>query len=286
LGGKHVAVTLADHLDLSMKTLYPEIASDYQWLLLQTLYTGSSRRSGIAQLPIDSSYRGLDIGCGFGALTIEMAAAFGCTIEGVDGDQVILDYAKILAATVPQIGSRIKWVHAVIEHLPYRPQSQDFVTARFVFQHTINPKEALQELWRVIRPHGLLYIEDIDEQLILQYPEPPPAWQHILTAFSTLQRKRGGDRAIGRKLPVWLTHAGFQVQWVNPVWQSATYRVNSDSADFQWEIRRIQDQLPELYDAGLLTSDEWNAGINALLDTNTQWAFVGNASLQILALRN
>lgn len=280
-----MAVTLADYLDLSMKALYPEVASDYQWLLLQTLYTGSSRRAGIARLPINSSSRGLDIGCGFGILTIEMAAAFGCTIEGVDNDQKILDYAKTLAAKVPQISSRIKWVHADLEHLPYLPQSQDFVSARFVFQHAINPKAALQELWRVIRPQGLLYIEDIDDQLILQYPDPPPAWQHILTAFSALQRKRGGDRTIGRKLPVWLTQSDFQVQWVNPVWQSATYRVNSDSDDFQWEIHRIQDQLPELYDAGLLTSDEWTAGIKALLETNTQWAFASNASLQILALR-
>ncbi len=283
--GAVMARTLADHLDSTIQELSLHVAERYQWLLLQTLYTGSSRRRGLAKLPIEAKSHGLDIGTGFGVMAIEMAAAFDCFVDGIDLDPAVLTYAQQISAPLAEIQPRVHWIHTDIHRLPYANHSQDFITARFVLQHISHPEELLHELFRVVRPGGFIYVEDIDDSLILQYPTPPQSWQNVMAQFARLQEIRGGDRQVGRKLPVWLAMVGFSVQWVHPEWQSSVHPPHEKGPALEWELLRVEDVLPALYGADLLSPPEWEQGRADLLRTQTNWSFEGNASLQILAFK-
>lgn len=277
--------TFADALDTLLANLLESVPRRYRWLLLQTLYTAASRRQGLGKLAIQPGSQGLDIGCGFGAMTMEIATAWACKVDGVDSDPAMLEMARTLSAPMPWLADRVHWIAGDILALPYPDHSQDFICTRFVLQHVANPIQAIQEMYRVVRPGGFVYIEDIDEGLVIQYPAPPSEWRHVLGAFSRLQETRGGDRQIGRKIPVWLTQSGFEVQSVEPQWMAQVARSEPNDLATQWEIERIALELDALYTSQLLTPDEWQRGHSAFLDQVTEVSFQANASMQIRAYR-
>lgn len=277
--------TFAEALDAQLITLLESVPRRYRWLLLQTLYTGANRRQGISKLALQPGSRGLDLGSGFGAMTMELAAAWSCRVDGVDSDPTMLEMARSVATPMTWLQDRVRWIAGDVLALPYPDQSQDFVTTRFVLQHVPDPKRALSEMHRVLRPGGLIYVEDIDEGLVLQYPAPPVAWRRVLEAFSGLQHQRGGDRQIGRKLPVWLSQAGFELNGVDPQWMAGMTRPDPNDPARTWEIERVALELEALFTAKLLTPEEWEVGLQSFQQESSDLTFQANASLQITARR-
>ncbi len=277
--------TFAEALDASLANFLDSVPIRYRWLLLQTLYTAASRRQGIAKLGIQPGSKGLDVGSGFGAMTMEIATAWSCQIDGVDHDPTMLEMARSLMGPMTWLQDKVRWIPGDILALPYPEQSQDFICTRFVLQHVPDPKRALQEMYRVLRPGGFVYIEDIDEGLVLQYPPAPPAWDRVLSAFSRLQQERGGDRQIGRKIPVWLAQTGFAVHTIEPQWMAEMTHLEHNDPAIQWEIERVALELDALYASHLLTPEEWQAGLETFRDQVATIAFQANASLQIRAHR-
>ena len=116
-------------------------------------------------------------------------------------------------------------------------------------------------------------------------PAPPPEWSLVLDAFSRLQQARGGDRQIGRKIPVWLAQSGFEVQAIEPQWMAQVTRPEPNGPAIQWEIERVALELDALYAAQLLTPEEWQKGHARFRDPIADISFQSNASLQIRAQR-
>lgn len=276
--------TFAEALDAQLINLLSSVPKRYRWLLLQTLYTGANRRQGIGKLAISPGSQGLDLGSGFGAMTMELAVAWSCRVDGVDSDPAMLEMARTVASPMTWLRDRVRWIHGNVLALPYPDQSQDFVATRFVLQHVPDPQRALSEMHRVLRPGGLVYVEDIDEGLVLQYPAPPAAWARVLDAFSRLQHRRGGDRQIGRKLPVWLTQAGFEVNAIEPQWMAGITRPDPDDPARVWEIERVALELEALLTNQLISQEEWEAGFQSFQDAS-DLTFQANASLGITARR-
>jgi len=89
----------------------------------------------------------LDVGCGFGTF-LEAAKSVGWKACGLE-----------VASAPVSIAARYHDVfHGYLSDAPYEPNSFDVVRLNNVIEHVPSPRALLQNIRRVIRPGGLLYI--------------------------------------------------------------------------------------------------------------------------------
>jgi ubiquinone/menaquinone biosynthesis C-methylase UbiE len=98
----------------------------------------------------------LDVGCGTGFLSLELALR-GHRVTGIDFAPAMLDAAQRKAA---ERGLTICFEEADAEHLPFPPQSFDLVVSRHVLWTLPHPEAAIEEWIRVLRPGGRLAVID------------------------------------------------------------------------------------------------------------------------------
>ena len=107
----------------------------------------------VLQSYIGSGDRWLDIGCGR-QIVPDFAASFAEQKEmvartkmfvGIDTDSAITEH-PLLKSPVAAVG----------QHLPFRDNSFDIVTANMVFEHLETPQVVLEEVRRVLAPSGKL----------------------------------------------------------------------------------------------------------------------------------
>ncbi len=101
-----------------------------------------------ARLP--ASGRALDVGCGPGALTEELARRFGETeVAGVDPSE---SFVAAAAARHPWADIR----HGVAEHLPFDDDTFDATLAELVVHFMTDAAAGTREMVRVTRPGGVV----------------------------------------------------------------------------------------------------------------------------------
>jgi len=101
----------------------------------------------------------LDVGCGRGGV-VWAAAQRGWDAEGCDISEAFVRHAT----EVTGVNARA----AKLEDIGYPDHSFDVVTLVEVIEHLYNPRQTLEELQRIIRPGGLLYLSTPNEESIYQ----------------------------------------------------------------------------------------------------------------------
>lgn len=118
----------------------------------------------IQRLALQGSEQILDIGCGTGTLTRDIAAALGnkalscCT--GLDAAEQMIKAAQRKASGIPNI----RFDAAVAERLPYANGSFDAAVSTFFFHHIHFElkKKVLAETARVLKPGRRFIVVDVD----------------------------------------------------------------------------------------------------------------------------
>jgi SAM-dependent methyltransferase len=98
--------------------------------------------------------RVLDVGCGDGGVPIAFAYR-GAEAAGLEPGRLNLRRARVRAA---EHGVKVHFVRGLAEQLPFPPASRDLVILDNVLEHVTDRDRALEEIRRVLVPHGLLYL--------------------------------------------------------------------------------------------------------------------------------
>ena len=101
------------------------------------------------------SFRGLDVGCGLGGLTTELARRCGGAWVGLDISRVAIETAR-RRARASRRRKKPSFVVGSVQELPFSEGELDCIIAIDSLQHAVPYPQGARELGRVLRPRGLL----------------------------------------------------------------------------------------------------------------------------------
>jgi demethylmenaquinone methyltransferase/2-methoxy-6-polyprenyl-1,4-benzoquinol methylase len=139
-----------------VQAMFGEIAPRYDLLnrLLSFGVDRSWRKRTVRSLAPGPGQRLLDLCCGTGDLALELRAT-GAEVHGADFTAPMLSLAFAKALRTEQDTA---WVRADAQALPYADASFDAVTIAFGIRNVADPRRALAECRRVLRPGGRLAV--------------------------------------------------------------------------------------------------------------------------------
>jgi len=117
----------------------------------------------VAELALPTGAAALDVGCGEGNHTIELAKRFHLNVRGVDPVPRHIDIATRSlaeeAAAEPGLANTVSFELGRAEELPLTSASVDFVWCRDVLTHVEDLAAVYAEIRRVLKPsgHALVY---------------------------------------------------------------------------------------------------------------------------------
>lgn len=161
--------------------------------------------------------RVLDVGCGPGSITADLATA-----AGPDGEVLGVDLSADVVAAAAAGTPSARFAVGDVMHLDLPDASFDVVHAHQVLQHLRDPVAALREMARVARPGGLLAVRDADYAAMSWFPDVD-GLERWRATYRSVARSFGAEPDAGRCLLGWAHAAGLtDVVATASVWCFAT----------------------------------------------------------------
>jgi SAM-dependent methyltransferase len=201
--------------------------------------------------------RVVDLGCGVGATTRGLAEMAGPTgqVTGVDVSAPQIEQARQACVTAGH--TNVTFVEASATSTGLPRNSFDLVYCRFLLLHLVDPADCLREMRELLKPGGILAIEDGD--LTSAGSLPPGPQNSFADLFGRLGPTRGLDYAMANHLVPLVVRAGFpqpNLQLNQPVALRG-----EDRYLLNWSVR---EAAPAFIAAGLLSQAEMDGTIDAM----------------------
>lgn len=121
-------------------------------------------------LPFKKSGKFLDVGCSNGAL-VKRAKELGFYSIGVEVSEDVVRFAK---KCFPDIEVR----SGLLTEQDFKDSEFDIITLYDVLEHLFNPRIELNEIYRILKPGGLFFIETLTTDSIF-FIEDPYNWDYM-----------------------------------------------------------------------------------------------------------
>ena len=211
----------------------------------------------LGRVGVGAGMRCLDLGCGGGDVTLELARMVGPEgrVVGIDMDEVKLGLAREVAAERGldnvefHVGDVMAWS---------AEDEYDLVYCRFLLEHLVDPRDLLGRMWASVGAGGAIAVEDADFPGQICHPPSDgyEFWRHM---YMQLLRRRGGDPEIGRKLHGYLREIGAPNPSVRLVQD-----VRTDGESKRLPLLTLMATSDALRQEGLATDDEVRAAVASL----------------------
>ena len=140
--------------DIEVVQAYDRISKWPQFKLLRMMIIGELKKynpNGVL----------VDVGCGPGYLIADIAKSFpSLSVIGVDISEEMEQKATKNISRLG-LGEKVSFCRGDIQELPFEDNSLDFVVSTLSLHHWSEPKRAIQEINRVLKPKGQFLIFDV-----------------------------------------------------------------------------------------------------------------------------
>jgi SAM-dependent methyltransferase len=189
-----------------------------------------------------------DVGCGVGVGTRMLAEMTGpCgSVSGIDADRLQLAEARAWCDSAGV--SNVSFVQADASNTGLPRGSFDLVYCRFLLMHLTDPMQCLREMRDLLRPGGIIVVEDGD--LASATSIPRTAVDAFADLFCRFGQRRGLDYSIARSLYHKVIHTGFTGVNVKIHQPAITYGRNRFF--LKWSV---EEAAPRFVAAGITTSE-------------------------------
>jgi SAM-dependent methyltransferase len=150
----------------------------------------------VARLGLPAAASVLEIGCGAGLLSLELAR-LGHTVQAIDASDAMVD---LTAERMRRAGldARVRTLSADVHALPFPAETFSLVIAVGLLPWLHGPERALEEIARVLEPRGRLILT-ANNRARLSYLVDPRA-NVLLTPLKRVRRRLMGRPASGVRL--------------------------------------------------------------------------------------
>ena len=194
----------------------------------------------------------IDVGCGPGYATFDLAARVGSTgsITAIDQSEKFIGHIQRQMQT--RGVSNIRPTIRNVERLQLPARSFDGAYARWVFCFVKKPQAVVAGMARSLKKGGVFVIHDyFNYESVLIAPNHK-IFHKFFQMVSRSWKIHGGDPDIGSRLPQILSSSGFRIRETNPILRSA----RPGSPLWQWPDSFFRNYVPALVEMKLLTATE------------------------------
>jgi len=105
--------------------------------------------------PDFTGQRILEVGCGHGALSVDMALN-NATVIGVDLNKWRVDFAnELVKKRYPEVAARVQFMATAVQDLPM-DEPFDYVVSKDTFEHVDDLDDLLESIYQLLKPGGFL----------------------------------------------------------------------------------------------------------------------------------
>ena len=217
----------------------PTLADWHDQFQRQARWTQATRSQLYRRANLLRAERVLDVGCGTGVLTQELARRTRGEVTGLDIDPAMVAHARRqdnCGQPARQQDGQARYEQGDALDLPYPDAHFDVVASHFLLLWVADAGQAVREMARVTRPGGCVLIcAEPDYGGRVDWPPLPiQEWQ------SEGLRRQGADPQIGRRLRQLLVAAGLwaDVGVLPSLWDADDLRENFE-LEWTWLARDV-----------------------------------------------
>lgn len=209
----------------------------------------------------------LEVGCGVGAQSSIILRRFPqLQLTGIDLNKKQLEEAKTYLGTLPHAKGRYTIQEMNAENMSFKAHSFDGAFLCWILEHVKDPARILNEVRRVVRPGGIVYITEVMNSSFFLDPYSPNMWKYWM-AFNDYQIEGAGDPFIGAKLGNLLISVGFhRVQTEVITWHLDNRHTEKRRQIIAYWSELLQSASQQLVDSQYITQEIADAAFRELAE--------------------
>ena len=193
----------------------------------------------------------LDIGCGPGSASIDLAS-----IVGPSGKIIAVDRSARFLRTLEDLCrlrgiSNLSTFEVDLNESELPSMATDGAWARWVFAFVKRPRHLLEAVTRSLKSGGIFVIHEYFDYSTWRLMPDSPELDEFVRKVMQSWRDDGGEPDIALSLPAWLHELGFHVKSLNPIIDV----VPPTNFVWQWPMAFVQVGIRRLVDLGYFSPE-------------------------------